>query len=376
VKYKFKHPKRKIIIAAVVFVVLIFVIRSCRSDNTVENDANEAFAVSAEVIGTAVLEEKIPITGSFEPLVSVEIVPEISGQLQKLRLGDGTPVDVGVVVKEGEVIAVINHDIYLAQLAEVKAAVEAGKVTLADAEREKNRMVKLFQAGSSTEQARDKAVTAAEMAAAQLRQAQAALEMVKVNVERATIKTPLNGIVAKKYVDEGNMVGPSTPLLNIVRIDELKVKGGVSERYLPQLKAGKTPVLITTDAYPNDSFQGTVFKVPVAVDPMTRTGEVEIRVPNKDGKLNPGMFARMTIVVNRKEAVVVPDAALIREYDNEYVFVVNDGKAHRRLLKLGISQGELYEVLDGLSVGDVVVTHGQNQLKDGQAVQVVDGAVK
>ncbi len=374
-KIKFKHPKHIAIVVVIVLVVFIIAIRSRRT-STADEQADKAVQVVAEAVGKARLEEKIPVTGSFEPLISVEITPEISGQLNQLRLASGTPVDVGVAVKEGEVIAIINHDIYLAQSAECKAAVEAGKVALADAKREKNRMVKLFEAGSATEQARDKAVTAAELASAQLKQAQAALKMAKVNVDRATIKAPLSGIIAKKYVDEGNMVGPSAPLVRIVQIDTLKVIGGVSERYLPQLIAGKTPVQIKTDAYPKDNFAGTVYKVPVAVDPVTRTGEVEIRVPNEGGKLKPGMFARMTMVISQRECVVVPDSALIREYDNEYVFVASGGKAYRRQLKLGLSEGQLYEVLDGLSEGDMIITHGQNQLKDGQMIEVVQGAGK
>jgi len=360
-----------IIVAAVFFIVIVWRDKGTKNDNQ-----GITLKVVTQTIGTAKLDETIPVTGSFEPLISVEIVPEVSGQLQQLQLANGTPVDVGVTVKEGEVIAVINHDIYLAQLAECQAALEAGKIALADAEREKNRMVALYEGGSATEQNKDKAVTAADLAAAQLKQAQAALDMAKVTLDKATIKSPVNGVVAQKYVDQGNMAVPSTPLVRIVQIDTLKVTGGVSERYLPQLVSGKTPVNIKTDAYPQDEFEGMVYKVGVAVDPVTRTGEVEIRVPNPDGKLKPGMFARMTIVVSQKECVVVPDSALVREADQTYVFVVNDNVARRCGVKLGVWQGQLHEVLKGVSLGDIVVTHGQTQLKDGQAVEIVQEVAK
>src|SRR4030042_3986541 len=145
--------------SAIVFIVIVW-----RNSGTNNDNQDTAFKVITQTIGTAALDEIISVTGNFEPLISVEIVPEISGQLQKLRLDDGTPVDVGVDVKEGEVIAVINHDIYLARLAECQAALEAGKVALADAEREKNRMGNLFAGGSATDQMKDKAETAADMA--------------------------------------------------------------------------------------------------------------------------------------------------------------------------------------------------------------------
>ena len=373
-KHWLKNHKK---ITAVIVVGAVFLIVFVWRDNGSKNDERvQVLKVVTQIIGTAKLNETIPVTGNFEPFISVEIVPEVSGQLQQLQLANGTPLDVGVAVKEGEVIAAINHDIYLARLAECQAALEASKIALADAEREKNRMVKLFEGGSATEQAKDKAVTTAGLAAAQLKQAQAALGMAKVNVDKATIESPLSGVVAQKYVDQGNMVGPSTPLVRIVQIDTLKVRGGVSERYLPQLVSGKTPVNIKTDAYPQDKFEGIVYKVGVAVDTVTRTGEVEIRVPNTDGKLKPGMFARMTIMVSQKECVVVPDSALIREADYTYVFVVNDNAVKRRSVKLGIWQGQQHEVIEGVSLGDTVITHGQTQLKDGQTVEIVQEAAK
>jgi len=338
---------------------------------------SSSLKVAAETIGTATLAETIPVTGSFEALTSVEIIPEISGQLERLRLLDNTLVDVGAAVKAGEVIAVIDDDVYLAQLAECQANLEARKVALADAEREKKRIIALYEGGSATEQSKDKAVTAAALAAANLKQAEAALAKMKLTLDKATIESPVSGVVSKKYVDEGNMVGPTTPLVRIVQIETLKVLGGVSERYLRLLIAGKTPVHIKTDAYPENEFEGVVYRVGVSVDPVTRTGEVEIRVPNPDMKLKPGMFARMTIVTReRKNVIVVPDSALIREEGNVYVFIANGSQARRRGVRLGLSQSEYYEVLEGLSVGDMVITHGQRQLEDGQMVKVIEETQK
>jgi len=373
-KHKLTQPKQITAIITVVAVILIVIAIWPDKTETTDDQAGKAIKVMAEAIGTTTLVETIPVTGSFEALTSVEIIPEISGQLKQLRLADNTLVDVGVAVKAGDVIAVIDHDIYLAQLAECQATLEACKVTLADAEREKKRIIRLFEGGSATEQNRDKTVTAADLSAAQVKQAEAVLARIKVTLDKAIIKAPVTGVVSRKYVDEGNMVGPSTPLVRIVQIETLKVLGGVSERYLPQLVPGETPVGIKTDAYPEDEFEGTVFRVGVAVDAVTRTGEVEIRVPNPDRKLKPGMFARMVIVVSqRSNVVVVPDSALIRQEYNIYAFVVNGSKAYRRRVKLGLSQGQYYEVIEGLSAGDVVITHGQRQLEDGQIIEVIKG---
>ncbi|MFB0553646.1 MAG: efflux RND transporter periplasmic adaptor subunit, partial [Phycisphaerae bacterium] len=207
---------------------------------------------------------------------------------------------------------------------------------------------------------------------ANVKQAEAVLTTAKITFDKATIKAPITAVVSDRYVDEGDMVGPTIALIKIVDIKTLKVLGGVGERYLPQLVPGETAVHVKTDAYPQDVLEGTVYKVGVAVDPATRTAKVEIRVPNPDMRLKPGMFARMTIVMQEREnIVVVPDSALIRNEEGVYVFIANAGKAHRREVKLGLLQSEYYEVLEGLSVGELVVTRGRRQIEDGQAIEVV-----
>jgi RND family efflux transporter MFP subunit len=358
-------------------------------------DANSVpLKVIAEAVGTSKVAETIAVTGTFEALTSVEIVPEISGRLEQLRLPDGALIDVAVSVKTADVIAVIEHaslDAAVQQaraaLLTAKASLETARVTLADAKREKDRMEGLYigregihGGGVVTQQQYDAACTGydrakagLEVAKANIEQAEAALKTAKVTLDKATIKAPITGIVSKKFVDEGDMVGPSTPLIRIVQMETLKVLGGVSERYLSALVPGKTPVHIKTDTYPQDVFEGTVHRVGVALDPATRTAEVEIRVPNSDTRLKPGMFARMTVVLSEKEnVVVVPDSALLRDRAGTYVFIANDTKARRRNVKLGLSQGAYYEVLEGLAAGDVVITHGQGQLEDGQAIQIVE----
>jgi len=363
--------------------------RKVQKDLTLSKSLNEEAAplkVMAEPIGTSKISEMISITGTFEALASVEIIPEITGQLEKLRLPDGTFIDVGTSVQAGQVIAVIEHSVLEASVQQAQAALvtaqanlKTAQVNLADAEREKKRMEGLLGSGAVPEQQYDAACTAydrakagLELAKANVKQAEAALVTTKITLDKATIEAPITAVVSDRYVDEGDIVGPSTPLIKIVNIKTLKVVGGVGERYLPRLVPALTVVHIKADAYPQDTFEGTVYRIGVAVDPVTRTAKVEIRVPNPDMRLKPGMFARMTIVLQEREnVVVVPDSALIREEGNVYVFVANAGKAHRREVKLGLLQSESYEVLEGLSVGDLVVTRGRRQIEDGQAIEVI-----
>jgi len=350
------------------------------------NKEDAPLKIMAKPIGTLNISETIAITGTFEALASVDIIPEITGRLEQLRMPDGTLIDVGTSVQAGEIIAVIEHSALIAAVQQAQAALvtaqagmETARVNIADAEREKKRMEGLLGSGAVPEQQYDAACTAydrakagLDLAKANVKQAEAALASVKITLDKATIKAPITAVVSDRYVDEGDMVGPSVSLIKIVDIKTLKVLGGVGERYLPQLVPGETVVHIKTDAYPQGVFEGAVYRVGVAVDPVTRTAKVEIRVPNSDMKLKPGMFARMTIVLQERENVImVPDSALLREQGNVYVFIANGSKAHRREVKLGLLQSEYYEVLEGLSVGELVVTRGRRQIEDGQVIEVI-----
>ena len=184
----------------------------------------------------------------------------------------------------------------------------------------------------------------------------------------------MGGIVSKKYVDEGNMVGTTTPLVRIVQIDAVEITGGVSERHLAALVSGKTAARITVDAYPGEKFDGVVSKVFPEVDPQTRTAEVQIRTANPDHRLKPGMFARIRLRLRRRENVpIVPDAALLHHGEEVCAYVVNGSKARRRVLRLGLAEGERHEVLEGLRPGDLVVIRGQHMLQDGDNVELVEG---
>jgi len=127
------------------------------------------------------------------------------------------------------------------------------------------------------------------------------------------------------------------------------------------------------DTYSEREFDGVVYRTGPNISRMTRTAEVEIRIPNPDHLLKPGMFVRLCLDLERKENVtVVPDAAMLRQGSEVFVYVVNGSKAYRRVLKLGISEGDRYEVVEGLELGDLVVVKGQHMLEDESEVTIAE----
>ena len=333
------------------------------------------------------LERNEEITGNVKAFAEVNVVPKVTGRLERLRLPNGKLLEEGDEVKKGDVVAIIEHSALEAAVQQSRAAIEVAKasyerakVNLEDSEREKKRWESVYEKGATSEQQRDQAVMAYKRSLAdlslcksQIEQAQAALFQADVNLKEATIATPTSGTISQKFVDEGNMVGLGTPLVKISQIDTVKVVADVSERHLPFIVQGKTPARIVTDSLPNQEFTGTVFMVGVGLDAHTRTGQIEIRVPNPERRLRPGMFTRMNIVLERhKDVPVVPDAALIRRGEDIFAYVVNNSRIHSRRLVLGISEGDYHEVLEGLQPGDTVIVSGQRLLKENDMVETAE----
>jgi RND family efflux transporter MFP subunit len=383
---------KKVLIWLVVLAVLCYGgYRILQSGNAQKESSDESMLAESAPVKVAVervrrgdIKNVVWVTGEVRPLVSVEIVPKIAGRLERLRLSDNTLIEEGVRVKKDEVVAVIEH----AQLDAAKRSAEAAllvaqasyetaKVNLADAQREKDRWTKLRQQGSGTEQQLDMAVTAYEraqtqlkQAEAQIEQAQAMLEQAKVNLEDATIESPISGVVSLKYVDEGAFVNPSSPLFKVVDISEVEITGGVADRHYPKLAVGKTAAEVEVDAYPGETFNGSVTRVRPELDKVTRTVAVTIRVSNEALKLKPGMYARIKLILDeRKNVLLVSDDALMNSQGQQQVFVVNDGIIHRRPVKIGLEESVNNEVIEGLALGDIVVVKGQQLLREGMKVE-------
>ena len=193
---------------------------------------------------------------------------------------------------------------------------------------------------------------------------------VGVRYEPAPVPSTLDGIVGRVYLDRGADVGLNTPVALVVDASSVRARADVPERYAGRVKLGQD-VRVEVEAYPGTIFRGRVSKESPVVDPGTRSAPIEVNLENGDGRLRSGMFAKMTVVVARREGVVaVPKEALI-EGAVPAVFVIKDGKAARRELKLGLSSDLQSEVLSGLEAGENVAVFGLYGLKDGSAVEVL-----
>jgi membrane fusion protein (multidrug efflux system) len=332
--------------------------------------------VEVAPVGVGSIEQTLEVTGWVTAQTRVEVASKIAGRIESLSVpaadGGSRPVEVGLLVARGELLAVIDHDMHQAQVTAAEAEVQTCEARLAEAQRERKRIVGLFEKGSITEQARDQAVTAEEVAAAGLNLAKANLELARINLRESRILSPIDGIVTARHIDEGNLVTPGQRIVSVADIRTVKVLVPVPERYGPQVRQG-LPGRMAVDGLPGRTFETQVYCVYPALDEQTDTFRVEMRLSNDEMLLRPGMFARVTLILDHKDNVIVipRDVILGGKLDKPYVYVVEGGVARKRLVEIGLTQGERNEITAGLTPGATLVINGMHYLADGLRADVV-----
>jgi RND family efflux transporter MFP subunit len=202
---------------------------------------------------------------------------------------------------------------------------------------------------------------------AQAEQAEVALGLAKIRLEDCTIKAPISGIISKRFVDAGAMVGPTQPLVSIVDIDTAKLLTHVSDEDLSKVKfAQKAEVKVGT--YLNRAYEVKEINISPVMDPLSRKIEVNIRIPNPDYLLKPGMFPKIRLLGEQKNVLLIPKEAVAKKEGKEQVFVVRDNRAYLQKVIVGLVKDTLVQILEGLKEDDQVVISGQADLKSGDSV--------
>jgi len=210
-------------------------------------------------------------------------------------------------------------------------------------------------------------------ALSRLEQARVALRQAESRLADSAIAAPVDGVIGRRMVDRGQTVTTSTPLFSLIDVDPAVITVPVIERDLNRIRVG-IAVTVRTAALPDAVFQGRIAGISPILSTTTRTAEVRVEVPNADGRLRPGMFANVEILLARRENVVaVPVDALVARPAGQVVFVIRDGTAREQLVQPGISDGARVEITSGLAGGEIVAVAGHRTLRDGAPV-IIQGA--
>ena len=320
-------------------------------------------------------------TGDIRPMVQVNVYPKIAGRIIERLL-----VERGDFIEKGKVVAILEDRTIKAQLREARAGLKAAKAKLNAVEinmvlirKDQARLKDLVKTHAISQQKMDQidtqynaALAGKELAIAQIEKAEATLAKIKILYKDHSVYAPVSGYVSARYIDQGAMSNRSQPIIRISNEATEKIVTTVTEQDYPHVSKGMEAE-ISVDAFPQKIFKGFVSIINPTLDPATRTGEIEIYVPNKNLLLRSGMFAHVRIHLGMREGLVVPRAGLSRlpGTGSYYVYLIEENKAVLKNIRIGVFQENYVEIREGLKQGEKVVIKGQNRLKDGLPVKIV-----
>jgi membrane fusion protein (multidrug efflux system) len=297
---------------------------------------------------------EVRAVGSLRSNESVLIAPEIAGRIGAIAVEEGAPVEAGAP------IATLDYAVYEAELAQAEASLVLSRQNHKRAE-------ELVAKGAGTQRALDEAKAA-------LAHDRAAVDLARARLAKTQVVAPFAGVLGMRRVSVGAYVNAGDPIINLEQIDPIKVDFRVPEAALATVAPGR-PIAITVDSLPGRTFEGTIMAVDPLVDEAGRSIVVRARLPNPDGVLKPGLFARVAVIVERRDqALLVPERAIVPFGEDNFVFRVVDGVAAMTKVTLGQRQAGEVEILDGVSAEDTVVTDGLLKIGDGSPVAVIPPA--
>lgn len=304
----------------------------------------------------------IEATGTLNPFEEVSIGAEIDGIIKTVKVDEGT------AVSKGMLLATIDDIEYNQGVLSAQAAQKQAEATFANTRIEFSRKDALYKEELVTKQQYDDISMRLTLNESEVERAKAALSIAKQKLAKTKIYAPLASRVKEKMVSEGDFVKNGARLFTLIQPNPLKLRFAVSERDVGKMKVGQD-VSVKVDAFPDREFKGKVSIVFSSLEEKTRTLSIEALVPDKEGVLKPGLFARVILYTGgMKDTVVVPNTALLYEGDQIKVYVVEDDRAKERPVKLGNKYGDEMEIVEGIKEGDKVVTAGQQGLSEGAKV--------
>ncbi len=307
-------------------------------------------SVEAIVVKPGTISKRITTVGKLHANEFVTLRAEMQGRIKEIVFKEGS------MVNKGDVLIRFEDEELQAELTKAEADVEYRQVRFA---RFESLQAKGLGRGTEYDQERG-----------QLNMAKAAVDVAKAKLAKATIYAPFEGKIGLIDVSVGAIVDGQKELVTLVDFDPMKIDFKIPEKFIHDIGVGQTAE-VKLDSIPEQIFQATVEAIDSRVDPQTHSIAVRATIPNADGKLQTGLFGSIGVIIGVKnDALLVPESALGREGDIEFVWVVVNGKTGRKRILTGTKENGQAEVTAGLRPGEIVVTSGQLKLGEGTAVRI------
>ncbi len=332
----------------IILFLFVLGVSACGSKDSSSKDESETTQkpnVKIQQLYSRDINQNYEFTATVEPVVKNSINPTAPGRIRQIFVEVGDKVVIGQRLAQMDAANLVNSETQIENFKRVY-----------------NRVSELFAVGGASQQELDNAKLQLTMAETNLKNLQ----------ENTLLISPINGIVAARNYDNGDMYNGQQAILTVMQINPVLLKINVSETFFSRVKAGM-PVDIKLDVYEGETFSGKVSLIYPTIDERTRTFGVEIKLNNPNSKVRPGMFARVNINFGTINRIVVPDQAIIKQAGSgaRFVYLYENGKVSYQQVELGRRIDTTYEIISGLQDGAQVVVSGQSRLADGVEVEVV-----
>lgn len=327
--------------------------RTLSSDSMAESGRERPpSAVNTRLPERDTVRDVVQAVGNLRALNAVELTTEVSGRIIALNLKPGAR------VAEGDVLLRLDDR-------QASADLQVIESQLADARRQLDRAQRLRSNNSISEAQVDELRTAVNVAEAQRAAAQ-------VRLENHRIVAPFAGVAGLSDIAIGAYVTAGTSVTTLDSTDRMELNFAIPERFLGQVGLGQ-PVTGVSPAFPETRFPGQLAELGTRINELSRSLPVRAVIENPDGMLRPGQFMSATLTLRERDALVIPEQAVMIRGDEQYVFVAEDGIARRISVKLGSRMPGRVEVAEGLTLEDAVIVTGQDRISSGDRIRVLDG---
>ncbi|RVU30546.1 efflux RND transporter periplasmic adaptor subunit [Neptunomonas marina] len=305
----------------------------------------------AEVIKVAqsTLTSELRAVGKLEAWESAVIRPEQNGVIEKVLFEESQS------VKAGDTLFELEASTYRAAVAEARA-----RVSLSQSEYKRADQLLKKRVGSATER---------DTALAQLRVNEAQLQVAQTQLAKMRIKAPFDGVIALRSVSPGDYVTAGQDLVELADISKMKVEFSLPEIALSQISRGQQ-INLQIPAYPNETFSGEIYTISPLIDPRSHSIKVKARIENSSGKLRPGLFSKIKVLLGTDDqALLVPEEAIIPNNNTFLVMKVDENNTVGMVpVQLGVRKDAKVQVISGLNTDDVIVTAGHIKLRPGMPI--------
>ena len=305
--------------------------------------------VNGLAIKTQKLTDELSMVGNLLPDEEVDLTFETSGKIVEINFQEGA------AVRKGDLLAKVNDKPLVAQLSRYEAQLKLANDRVF-------RQSALLEKDAVSQEAFEQART-------ELAMLNADIDIVKQNIALTELRAPFDGIIGLRNVSEGAYASPSVVVAKLTKISPLKIDMFVPERYADQVKPG-TPLTFTVEGI-NEEFRASVYAKESEVDSDTRMLSVRGTYANPNGRLQPGRFISAKIrMQDIPNAIAIPTEAIVPEMGVDKVFVYRGGKAKATAVKTGLRTDALIHIVEGIEVGDTIITSGTLQLREDLPVQL------